>query len=130
WTKMVGLWWGLERSTGFASSPKGFATKGRPKEVAYWVKCARKGSPNIENVGAFVADWKGWWKGINPEWRIARDGTLRRTEEGPWDTMKVPGANGFLSVLVCLKWWKDAGGEGDWADSVADVTWVLERLCR
>jgi hypothetical protein len=23
WTKMVGLWWGLERSTGFVSSVRG-----------------------------------------------------------------------------------------------------------
>jgi hypothetical protein len=79
-------------------------------------------------MATFAARWKDWWKVINPTWRIAKDGTLKRDGEGSLDMMKVPGANGFLSVLVCLKWWKEGGGEGDWADSVADVTWVLERL--
>lgn len=58
---------------------------------------------------------------------MAADGTLKQAEEGEWAELEKPGVNGFLSVLIALKWWKEGGGDGDWAEWVADVTWVLER---
>ncbi|KAJ7044207.1 hypothetical protein C8F04DRAFT_900104, partial [Mycena alexandri] len=124
WTKMTGLWWALEKATLFESSTKGVSTTGRPKEIGHWVKCARKGAPPIANVGAFASSWQRWWKGINPKWRVAADGTLKQAEEGEWAELEKPGVNGFLSVLIALKWWKEGGGDGDWAEWVADVTWV------
>ncbi|KAJ7481412.1 hypothetical protein B0H11DRAFT_1652549, partial [Mycena galericulata] len=51
--------------------------------------------------------------------------------EGSWEGMRVPGQNGFLSVLIGLKWWREkaarAGGE-EWKEAVRDVAWVLEQL--
>ncbi|KAJ6454056.1 hypothetical protein C8R47DRAFT_997431, partial [Mycena vitilis] len=101
---------------------------GRPDEIHGWIKSARRTSPNIKNMAVFVAKYEGWWKKINPKWRVTGDGRLAREEKGTWDEMAAPGPNGFLNVLICLKWWKAGGGEGDWPDAVADVTWVLERL--
>ncbi|KAJ7022891.1 hypothetical protein C8F04DRAFT_1272085 [Mycena alexandri] len=128
WTKLVGLWWELESSTGFRSLTKGFRTAGRPDEIGHWVKCARKGAPSIVNAAAFAVNWEKWWKGINPKWRVGTDGALKRGEVGGWDTLEAPGPNGFLNVLIGLKWWKDAGGDGDWPGMVDDVTWVLEMM--
>ncbi|KAJ7029731.1 hypothetical protein C8F04DRAFT_962512, partial [Mycena alexandri] len=127
WVKLTGLWWQLEESTGFKSSAKGFAPSGRPDEVGHWVKCARKGEPHIVDVAAFASRWMTWWKGINPEWRVGPDQALKRAEDGPWEVMERPGVNGFLNVLICLQWWKDAGGDGNWAAAVEDVTWAMER---
>ncbi|KAJ7025305.1 hypothetical protein C8F04DRAFT_1269332 [Mycena alexandri] len=125
WMKVTGLWWALEKSTQFASS--GFSTNGRPTEIGHWVKCVRKGTPNIGDVGAFASSWQGWWKRINPKWRVAADGVLMQAEQGEWTELEKLGVNGFLSVLIALRWWKEVGGDADWAKSVADVTWVLER---
>ena len=78
-----------------------------------------------------------WWSDINPAWRQPVDGggLLRNTSEGEkdWAGLDIPGANGFLNVLMCLKWWGNAtaGGprvEGD--EAVADVTWVLRQMSR
>ena len=45
--------------------------------------------------------------------------------------MYIPGVNGLLNVLMCLKWWAKAvnsePGER-WKAGVADVTWVLKCL--
>ncbi|KAJ7758851.1 hypothetical protein DFH07DRAFT_958252 [Mycena maculata] len=123
WTAVTNLWWELEKSTGFQSSPRvAFLSAGRPKQVGVWVKYARKGTPPIANGAEFVDAWESWWRSLNPEWRLADGGRM------------VPGANGFLSVLACLKWWKMevklAGAEARWATAVADVTWVLTRMLK
>ncbi|KAJ7487246.1 hypothetical protein B0H11DRAFT_1615572, partial [Mycena galericulata] len=105
---------------------KGFATTGRPGEIHTWVKNARKGTPVIKDVDAFIKQWGTWWKAINPQWRLV-DGVLSRGGEGSWEGMRVPGQNGFLSVLIGLKWWREkaarAGGE-EWKEAVRDVAWV------
>ncbi|KAJ7434268.1 hypothetical protein B0H11DRAFT_1757810 [Mycena galericulata] len=108
---------------------KGFAPKGRPEEIKGWVKCARRSTPIIKDVASFAAKWKGWWRAINPQWRAGPDGGLLRVEKGGWEGMRMLGANGFLNVLICLKWWRDGdAARGDWEDSVPDVTWAIERL--
>jgi hypothetical protein len=47
-----------------------------------------------------------------------------------WLCMDYQGQNGFLNVLVCLKWWRDAleDASPDWEDAVDDVTWVLRQM--
>jgi hypothetical protein len=104
---------------------KGLGTKGRPSQVQAWIKYARKGSPDISDVAAFVKQTKAWWCGLNPDWRV-KGGVLLKEEKGSLDAMRKPGANGFLSVLAALKWWWGAtGATTDWRATLDDVTWVL-----
>jgi hypothetical protein len=44
--------------------------------------------------------------------------------------MDYSGQNGFLNMLMCLKWWRDAmdAGSLDWDEAVDDVTWVLSKM--
>ncbi|KAJ7429351.1 hypothetical protein B0H11DRAFT_1653640, partial [Mycena galericulata] len=104
---------------------KGFSAIGRPKAIASWIKYARKGSPSIGKVDVFATVWELWWKGINPAWRLA-DGVLVKETKGSWKAMEMPGANGFLSVLVALKWWREAEKDATarWSSAIEDVTWV------
>ncbi|KAJ7168097.1 hypothetical protein C8R43DRAFT_853617, partial [Mycena crocata] len=128
WNGAVEAWWALEASTRFVSPTKGFATTARPAEIHNWIKCARKGTPKIGNTVAFVSTWADWWRAINPTWRVV-DGELVKVVKGSWEVMRVPGANGFLSVLVALKWWRELTGEtGEWSAAIRDVTWVLNAL--
>ncbi|KAJ7150424.1 hypothetical protein C8R46DRAFT_838881, partial [Mycena filopes] len=103
---------------------KGFSTDGRPVQVHTWIKGARKGKPRIVDSAKFGREWKGWWRGLNPEWRF-QGSELVKEGKGPWDAMRKPGANGFLGVLAALKWWGEEGGvTADWSAAVADVSWV------
>ncbi|KAJ7449741.1 hypothetical protein B0H11DRAFT_1928524 [Mycena galericulata] len=128
WAVLLQLWWKLEESSSFQTSTKTHPAKRRPKQVGVWVKNARVGTPDLSPQG-FGREWWGWWESINPEWRL-REGKLVREGEGDWGQLRCPGANGFLNVIICLKWWRDAMEEGseEWELAVADVTWVLEGM--
>ncbi|KAF8176811.1 hypothetical protein K438DRAFT_1487426, partial [Mycena galopus ATCC 62051] len=124
WDEVVALWWALEESFKFATSTKSHPTTNRPDAVGKWVKNARKGLPAIAADG-FGKQWWAWWKGINPGWHL-RDGELLQMENGSWDVLRCPGQNGFLNIVVCLKWWflsMDTPSDS-WAGAVADVKWV------
>jgi hypothetical protein len=71
-----------------------------------------------------------WWQKINPPWRVA-NGKLLKNRDGDWSAVDIPGKNGFLNVLICLKWWHDAarGKPGrEWTEMVKDVGDVLEQI--
>jgi hypothetical protein len=44
--------------------------------------------------------------------------------------MDYKGQNGFLNVLMVLKWWRDAleVASPDWEEAVSDITWVLQKM--
>jgi hypothetical protein len=74
-------------------------------------------------------EWWAWWKGINPGWRM-RDGELLQEGNGAWDVLRCPGQNGFLNIIVCLKWWycsMETPSEA-WMSAVGDVDWVLGKM--
>ncbi|KAJ7020509.1 hypothetical protein C8F04DRAFT_974169 [Mycena alexandri] len=128
WMKMLEVWWRLEVSTKFASSVKGFSTDGRPAEIHTWIKNARKIAPKIKDTAKFVAALRMWWKRLNPEWRVQGEGFIKENV-GSLDEMRHPGANGFLGVLVALRWWREAEGEtSEWKEMFDDVTWVMGAL--
>ncbi|KAF8169319.1 hypothetical protein K438DRAFT_1615291, partial [Mycena galopus ATCC 62051] len=74
------------------------------------------------------------WETLNPEWRTAGDEVsdgLIRDPEASVEVLRKPGPNGFLSVLIGLKWWMDAkGATKDWVTALDDITWVMGRLLR
>ncbi|KAJ7430083.1 hypothetical protein B0H11DRAFT_1765718 [Mycena galericulata] len=133
WKGLVVLWWKLEESTRFATSIKSHPPRYRPKQVAVWVKNARKGTPALE-VKTFSAQWWVWWRAINPDWRQGEgEGELLKGVEGSWGVMECPGQNGFLNILICLKWWGerlDSDSREEWERAVDDVNWVLRGMLR
>ncbi|KAJ7719858.1 hypothetical protein B0H14DRAFT_2412066 [Mycena olivaceomarginata] len=128
WEKVVEIWWCLEASSKFATSTKAHPTTKRPKAVGVWVKNARKGVPL--DIGNMEEEEWGWWKAINPKWRLHDGELLAGEQNGTWDALRCPGQNGFLNVIVCLKWWRssmETPSDG-WTRAVADVTWALEKM--
>ncbi|KAJ7755134.1 hypothetical protein B0H16DRAFT_1315947 [Mycena metata] len=129
WAEMMNLWWRLESSTGFAGVG---SSKGRPMEVGWWIQRARRTPPKIKQADAFATSWIGWWIELNPKGRVAAgpDKMLRTEGQSGWEGLTAR-VNGLLSVLMSLKWWKDAvEEEGDWEIAVSDVTWVLRQLLK
>ncbi|KAJ7635992.1 hypothetical protein DFH06DRAFT_921773, partial [Mycena polygramma] len=78
---------------------------GRPDAVTWWIQRARKPTPAISDLPQFVAEWQGWWKSLNPEWRVSEGEMMRREDGRKWECLEAHGMNGMLSVLICLKWW-------------------------
>ncbi|KAJ7210359.1 hypothetical protein GGX14DRAFT_363469 [Mycena pura] len=129
WTMVLQLWWQMEEGSGFPAKvmlyTKTHPTTNRPKAVGIWVKNARRGTPDI-NVKTMETEWWAWWNAINPKWRV-HEGTLLKEVKGDWDVLRCPGQNGFLNVIICLKWWRlkmDSASDG-WQRAVSDVKWVL-----
>ncbi|KAJ7224535.1 hypothetical protein GGX14DRAFT_557398 [Mycena pura] len=131
WKGMTDLWLQLEASTGFTSA-KALPSDRHPEAVRWWIQCARKGTPPIANVAAFGVEWRNWWVSLNPKWRVGSKGELRK-EKNPdddWDVLRTPGVNRLLSVVICLKWWRQLldGDTDDWTAAVSDVAWVITQL--
>jgi hypothetical protein len=97
----------------------------RPKEVKDWVSRARNHTPTIADPDAFGKGWWVWWLNINPPWHGTKRSLLR--EAGTWASMNLYGQNGFLNILMTLKWWRDAMPKAlpDWEEAIDDITWAL-----
>jgi hypothetical protein len=81
-----------------------------------------------------VRKWWDWWNSLAPTWR-KKDEAGRPTigqETGDWGVLVHPGANGILTVLLPLVWWRlgeEASVASDgWTAAVRDVSWVLQGL--
>jgi hypothetical protein len=76
-------------------------------------------------------EWWAGWTAMNPQWCL-RNGNLVREGDGCWDVLRCPGQNGFLNIIICLKWWRmhmDTVSDA-WERAIVDVKWVLERMVK
>ncbi|KAF7342708.1 hypothetical protein MSAN_02028700 [Mycena sanguinolenta] len=129
WTRLVSLWWKREESANFEGTTKSHPARIRPKEVGDWVSRARNYTPQIGDAVDFGKRFWAWWIQINPSWRT-KERPMKKEGEMTWSCLDIQGQNGFLNVLMCLKWWRDAMDvpSPDWEEARADVTWVLEQM--
>jgi hypothetical protein len=86
--------------------------------------------PKIKDISTFAWEVGVWWQDINPTWQ--KLSLLMAKKLGPWTFMDVPGQNGFLNVLICLKWWRERIDEEseEWKDVLEDILWVLHQMNR
>ncbi|KAJ7200865.1 hypothetical protein GGX14DRAFT_371876 [Mycena pura] len=143
WSGLVGAWYACEEGAGFEKLVTALPTKGRPTQVATWVKHARAAryAPGISDVAAFGTQVEAWWRAMNPPWRkIGSDGeviddgaAMTRKESADWGKMSHTGPNALLNVLKCLQWWAGAAQNAPserWVALVDDVRWVLGAMER
>ncbi|KAJ7053257.1 hypothetical protein C8F01DRAFT_943388, partial [Mycena amicta] len=136
WTALVEQWYAREKATNFvkAAGFKSSKQNPRPKQVSEWVNSGRRASfkPRISNASAFGQVVVQWWYDVNPEWRRQSKWTLLK-QAGDYRSLEVPGPNGFLNILICLKWWADAspGRAGaKWDAAVDEIAWTLHQMER
>ncbi len=112
-------------------------------EVHTWQKRAQNvdfvlelGQKDLKSLGDA---WWVWWKQLQPEWRgVSKvEGCLEAVHQissGNWGYLWHLGANGLVTVLICLKWWGELTmkhyGMGSmwmrgWEAAVEDVCWVM-----
>ncbi|KAJ3816404.1 hypothetical protein F5880DRAFT_1494331, partial [Lentinula raphanica] len=89
----------------------------------------------------FVAELWAWWATLQPQWRsVDNDGKPLPFEDFGDDMapLNKHGKNGWLCLLVCVKWWgnglqtlldnEQVSQTKDWLVLVADMTKMLQRL--
>src|ERR1700691_159190 len=95
-------------------------------------------APPMDKASEFGATWKGWWKVLQPEWRIPdNDGDCQWARDGPanegWAKLMKGGGNGFVLVLLSLSWWmmRERDETRKTVESLSafeDVAWVLQQM--
>ncbi|EIW81620.1 hypothetical protein CONPUDRAFT_154151 [Coniophora puteana RWD-64-598 SS2] len=129
----------LEKSSDFShgkGSATALETQHRPDQIATWIKNGRASScrPTLRDPQQFAKGWWAWWAHIQPQWRhiaAPSDSVAPRLsrEDGDWSAFDKPGQNGFLSVIVALKWWGSETSESSkdplWEAAAEDVRWVM-----
>ncbi|KAJ3834891.1 hypothetical protein F5878DRAFT_336880 [Lentinula raphanica] len=139
-TCTIQSWIELERTKGWISSPKGIACKNRPKELTRWIingrynRRANEPRFGMSELASFGKSFVIWWTSLKQSASESQGQGQGRKGNG-WGTLDVSGKNGWLSIVVCLKWWGMGLGEHrqealgvDWRQSVIDVRCTLNQL--
>ncbi|KAJ7204378.1 hypothetical protein GGX14DRAFT_320084, partial [Mycena pura] len=111
WQDIVGLWFLREEENGFSPRQKFLLAKLRPKQIGEWVGRARsqRYNPSIKNAARFGESVWTWWQHVYPAWTEQGGKVEKRevsaVEADEWRTLDVSSQNGFINVLVCLRWW-------------------------
>jgi hypothetical protein len=128
----------IESLADFADQKKGFSRAGRPEELGKWIAAGRwrRSPPVVTDVQAFAKSWWSWWDGLQPKWREGRQSSDMSVGVygDDWGVLKVPGPNGWLSVVACLYWWGCATSDSaphllrDYEEGVRDVIFMMDGL--
>ncbi|KAJ3756601.1 hypothetical protein EV361DRAFT_780988, partial [Lentinula raphanica] len=144
---LVTLWLAFERKNHWRNPYKvsGFPADKTPAVLLLWKKNSRRPLSEVERSGLcspdFIAQTWAWWASLQPQWRsIDKEGKpLPFSEfEGDMARLETHGKNGWLCLLVCVKWW----GKGlqntlfddqesrinDWLAIIADMQKMLQKL--
>jgi hypothetical protein len=109
--------------------------KSRPEALSRWLLTRQYSHPpEIPDAAAFGLEWLAWWNALQPAWRKVRThGTLpvaldaKHSSSHNIRSLHKGGPNGLLTVLIGLKWWRLAGGDGDlWTQAVNDLASCFE----
>ncbi|KAJ3965931.1 hypothetical protein EV361DRAFT_809875, partial [Lentinula raphanica] len=144
---LIRLWVAFERKSSFDTPHKlaGLAAAKSPVVLSFWRKNRRRLLPKVDESGLcspeFVAELWAWWATLQPQWRsVDNDGKPLPFEDFGDDMapLNKHGKNGWLCLLVCVKWWgnglqtlldnEQVSQTKDWLVLVADMTKMLQRL--
>ncbi|KAN0123214.1 hypothetical protein V8E52_003167 [Russula decolorans] len=134
WVALIMSFVKLEKSLGFIGVGR-IDAKNRPNEVGIWLKNGRKSmKQKITNIVKYKASWQTWWQGLQPKWRLLKDGTFLQkvpdTDE-EWEALQRGGPNGFFIIVLAFAWWaEEAKGKNDTGllNVLDDMTWVIRRM--
>lgn len=104
----------------------------RPSELSRWLQTRKFGAiPDLASLPAYATQWIAWWNALQPEWRQAKQSgglplAITGRESRPLSGLRKGGPNGFVTILIGLKWWKGVENP-NWIAAVNDVKCCLER---
>jgi hypothetical protein len=151
-TDLVALWTELEEFHCWKTSGvKTLPPSKRPHELTRWVGSGRwrKGSIRIKIPSGQVEDFGDrvwiWWCELQPAWRTIESGKPGKRParvsmfQDNWESLDIYGQNGWLGLLVCIKWWGETllkvadksqqkDKTEDWLAAIEDMSTMLRGL--
>ncbi|KAJ3754662.1 hypothetical protein EV360DRAFT_51186, partial [Lentinula raphanica] len=144
--KLAMSWMVLEQLYQFQTTNHGLSHHKRPNELSEWIKKQKRTAPGpvlatVDSVSDFAESFWSWWNFLQPGWR--EPGSFNRPDPvrnfgDVWLSLDKPGNNGWVLLLVSLKWWWQSlkaldssavkGMKEDWFAAVDDVTSMLNGL--
>jgi hypothetical protein len=134
WKDLVSSWVSFEEKSR-NSDVRRLSAAGRPKVVGMWIARKRTTTflPNISSLEDYESEFYGWWKNLQPTWRISNGKVDKAVSRGDWDCLRCPGVNGVISVVVALFYWGLASDgklahRKAWITAVEDCVTVFSLL--
>ena len=98
-----------------------------------WIKSKKKTSVPSIKPGRYGKQFVGWWKALQPTWRIKANGSFGRDipESEDWQSLKKGGSAGMYTLVMSLSWWIKSVADHEAADAwliVDDLSWVLRQM--
>jgi hypothetical protein len=128
------MWATFEAKEGYKEVGRPTAS-GRPEVVSQWISRARSVTwrPNIMDVKGYEAKYNEWWKRLQPDWRVVNGRVDVNLTQGNWESLRMPGLNGFLSIISALFYWGmavqgKATHHNAWLSAVQDCHLVISLL--
>ena len=134
WDELIEMWAMFEAKEGYKGVGRP-TTSGRPEVVSQWISRARSVTwrPNILDIKGYEAKYNEWWKRLQPDWRVVNGKVDVGLTQGNWESLRLPGLNGFLSIIASLFYW-GLGLQGEmarhnaWLSAVRDCHLVVSLL--
>jgi hypothetical protein len=106
WKDLISSWVSFEEKSRNTEARR-LSAAGRPKVVGLWIARRRTTTflPNISSLKEYESEFNGWWKNLQPTWRISNGKVDKAVSQGDWDCLRCPGVNGVISVVVALFYW-------------------------
>lgn len=134
WDELISMWATFEAKEGYKELGRPTAS-GRPEVVSQWISRARSVTwrPNILDVKGYEAKYNEWWKRLQPDWRVVNGRVDVNLTRGNWESLRMPGLNGFLSIISALFYWGlavqgKATHHKAWLSAVQDCHLVISLL--
>ncbi|KAJ3743032.1 hypothetical protein F5050DRAFT_1551295, partial [Lentinula boryana] len=146
YTSLVDQWITFERISNWQTKNTGLAKLNRPMELTTWINYGRYNKKRIkitpERVHQFAVNFWIWWSSLQPSWRaVGEDNRPLAAKEmkDDWKSLDHYGQNGWLSLVVCLRWWGEGlmrvqnetlrkEGIDDWLMAIEDMAIMLGGL--
>ncbi|THU94029.1 hypothetical protein K435DRAFT_669150, partial [Dendrothele bispora CBS 962.96] len=127
--ELLRRWVEFERFFGWSYTREGLASSNRPQELSNWIKSGRYkakyggSGPKLTGIARkqFSSALDVWWHSLKPK-------------GDNWTLLNHHGPNGWLSLLVGLKWWglamenEELEAKKEWLDIVLDMSMILDAL--
>jgi hypothetical protein len=139
YVEFLGHWFHFERLHNWNKSGGRLTGSGRPTLISKWIKEGRypprctEPVIGVDGLERYLEELGAWWGSIRPKTAFNRE------DVGfDWVALDKYGINGWLSIVVGMKWWGESlnflSGDGlkasteEWLSMLKDITQTIQDL--
>lgn len=139
YAEFLGYWFQFERLHSWNKSGGRLASFGRPTLISTWIKEGRypprctEPLVGVDGLEQYSRELVAWWRSMRPKTAFNRE-----VVGSDWVALDKYGINGWLSIVVGMKWWGKclhfAIGDGlkapteEWISMLKDLNQIIKDL--